>query len=250
MKKTILLLLVFAALQHMQFVVAQTIGELSVSTVTSEAGGNYAPRNVLAIWVEDSEGNFIKTLMAYAQNRRTHLNMWQASTNAAGTEFNTTDAVTGATRNSHASRSALWDGTDFAGNLVPDGNYKLWFELTDKNNTGNFGYVDFTKNAAAQEILPADIPSFNDIIIQWQPDNSVWIGDIKDDNAFFIFDQQNSLLKINIVEFFKVSIFSLTGQLMLTSNQDQISLNQLTPGLYVVVVSTENKTSANKIIIQ
>jgi nitronate monooxygenase len=57
---------------------------------------------VVAIWVEDNQGNFVKTLLAYAQNRKTHLNTWEASTTAAGIPFNTVDAITGATKTSHS----------------------------------------------------------------------------------------------------------------------------------------------------
>ena len=64
-------------------VLAQTPGELTVSVATSETGGNYAPKNIIAIWIEDDGGNFVKTLLAYAQNRRTHLNNWQATTAVA-----------------------------------------------------------------------------------------------------------------------------------------------------------------------
>ncbi len=48
---------------------SQTNGTLSVSVTTGSAGGNYAPRNVLAIWIEDSSGKFVKPLLAYAANR-------------------------------------------------------------------------------------------------------------------------------------------------------------------------------------
>jgi len=53
---------------------AQTTGDLVVTTTTSEAGGNYAPRNIVAIWIENDQGEFVKTLLAFAQNRKSHLN--------------------------------------------------------------------------------------------------------------------------------------------------------------------------------
>jgi len=229
---------------------AQTLGELSVSAYTLEAGGNYAPRNVLAIWIEDSEGNFIKTLMAYAQNRRTHLNIWQASTIAAGSEFNTTDAITGATRNSHANRSATWNGTDFEGNLVPDGDYQLWFELTDKNGTGNYGYVEFVKSSISQDITPVDLPSFYDIVIQWQPDNSVGIQNNTLEDSFLAFDQVNALLHCSIPDYFEISIYDLVGNLQIKSNQKKTSLTHLSSGVYIVAVTTDGKVSAHKIVLR
>lgn len=65
------LLLFFFCIAQIQ---AQTSGTLSVSVTTSSAGGNYTPRNILAIWVEDSSGKFVKTLLVYANARMTHLN--------------------------------------------------------------------------------------------------------------------------------------------------------------------------------
>lgn len=88
-KLTILSILLFNLLLS-----SQTLGELEVSVSTAATGGNYAPRHVLAIWIEDDQGNFVKTLLSYASERRTHLNTWQASTNNAGTEYNTVDAIT------------------------------------------------------------------------------------------------------------------------------------------------------------
>jgi len=38
-----------------------TNGNLSVTVTTSSAGGEYTPRNVVAIWVEDNNGVFVKT---------------------------------------------------------------------------------------------------------------------------------------------------------------------------------------------
>ncbi len=91
---------------------SQTSGELTVAVTTSKAGGNYAPRNIVAIWIENSAGIFIKSLLVYGDKRKTHLNNWQASTSAAGSEYNRVDAITGATKSSHGTRNCTWDGTD------------------------------------------------------------------------------------------------------------------------------------------
>lgn len=105
--------LVILALLFTAPLFAQTYGHLNVNFTSSQAGGNYAPRNIVAVWVEDADGHFVKTLMAYAQNRITHLNTWQAATVAAGSEYNRVDAITGSTRTSHASRSCLWNALDY-----------------------------------------------------------------------------------------------------------------------------------------
>lgn len=73
---------------------AQTCGTLSVSVATSSSGGNYAPRNILGIRIEDNSGKFVKTLLAYANTRKTHLNTWEASTTTAGSVFNSVVDIT------------------------------------------------------------------------------------------------------------------------------------------------------------
>lgn len=142
----------------------KTAGSLSVSSLTSSTGGNYAPRNVLAIWVESNSGTFVKSLLVYAAERKYDLTNW--SSNSSG---NTTDAITGATQSSHAMRTCSWDGTDTNGNTVGDGTYKVCMELTDKSGTGNFHSSTFTKGTSANTQTPANVSSFSNISIIWTP---------------------------------------------------------------------------------
>ena len=68
-----ILVYAFTTVNHVNFnknsketTLTSTPGTLHVTTLTSAAGGNYAPRNIVAVWVEDSNGVFVKTLLAYA----------------------------------------------------------------------------------------------------------------------------------------------------------------------------------------
>ena len=140
---------------------AQTSGELTVTVTTSTTGGNYSPKNIVAIWIEDDAGNFVKTLLAYAQTRKTHLNTWQASTTAAGSPYNTVDAITGATKSSHGTRTCYWNASDVDGEIVIDGTYKIWMELTDKNSTGNFSSFSFVKGDQPEAVIPMGVPSLD-----------------------------------------------------------------------------------------
>ena len=141
-----------------------TSGTLSVSVLTSSNGGPYAPRNVLAIWVENSSGKFVKTLMVYAAERKGDL------TNFMSNSFgNSTDAKTGATLSSHSTRTCSWNGKDASGNLMADGNYKLCFELSDTNGTGTFKSVTFSKDSIATSQSPSNMSSFSNISINWTP---------------------------------------------------------------------------------
>jgi hypothetical protein len=227
---------------------AQTIGELTVSVTTSHAGGNYAPRNIVAIWIENDSGDFIKTLLAYAQNRRTHLNTWQSSTQAAGSEYNVVDAITGATRTSHNTRNCTWDGTDFMGIDVPDGNYRLRMELTDKNSTGNFSTFPFVKGPDQESQNPANKPSFSSVSINWNPIVSdVSISGVKQKVSVFP-NPTTGMLEIKGDRINSVEIRNMLGNLLFTGTDLSIDLSDQLNGIYLLVVNTESGRICKKII--
>ncbi|HJV78648.1 MAG TPA: DUF2271 domain-containing protein [Paludibacter sp.] len=144
--------------------VVNTAGTLTVSALTSSAGGSYAPRNIMAIWIENSSGVFVKTSLAYAAARIQYLTNWVSNSSK-----NVVDATTGATLSSHATRTATWNATNVSGVVVPDGTYKVCMELTDKNGTGNFSTFTFTKGPAAVTLTPTNVASFSNISIVWTP---------------------------------------------------------------------------------
>ena len=142
-----------------------TNGNLSVTVTTSSAGGEYTPRNVVAIWVEDNNGVFVKTLLVNAKRQMRFLTNWLGK----NPDGNSVDASTGATVNSYSTLTATWNGTDVAGNILANGTYRLCIELSDANATGNFSYFVFTKGAAVDKQTPTDKPSFSNITISWTP---------------------------------------------------------------------------------
>lgn len=218
---------------------AQSPGELTVSASTSETGGNYAPRNILAIWVADDEGNFVKTLLAYANNRKTHLNTWQATTTAAGSAYNTVDAITGATKTSHATRNCTWDGTNVSGDLVQDGPYHLWMELTDKNSTGNFSSFAFTKGPSIDQQTPSNKPSFSSIEINWTP--VVSTNDVEETVSVIIYPNPGKgIYSIQGEDVQEVFVRSITGRLIHFSGSQQIDIRDQNTGIYIAYIKTGN----------
>lgn len=227
---------------------AQTQGELTVSTATSDAGGNYAPRNIVAIWVEDDSGNFVKTLLAYAATRITHLNIWQASTVAAGSEFNRVDAITGATRTSHGTRNCSWNATDFNGTLVMDGTYNIWMELTDQNGTGNYSSFPFTKGTNAESLSPANVPSFSSIDINWMPDTA-GVSENNDSYNFVIYPNPSTgIYTIKMDEIGDVVIRNILGSVVYKSKTNTIDISNQPNGVYLITVRVNDKTATAKII--
>ena len=225
---------------------AQTTGELSVTTITSEAGGNYAPRNIVAIWIENDQGEFIKTLLAYAQTRKTHLNTWQATTTAAGTAYNTTDAITGATRSSYGTRQCSWNGTDYNGLAVVDGVYYVWMELTDKNGTGNYSSFSFTKDENSNTQTPDDVPSFASISIVWQP-TGVSLLEISENNISINPNHSNGNYTITGDNIKEIEVRSISGKLILKSKSQNIDISNQHTGIYLVIIKTEKDRIIKKI---
>ena len=227
---------------------AQTAGTLTVSVATSSTGGNYAPKNVVAIWVEDAQGNFVKTLLAYAANRKTHLNTWEASTTAAGSPFNTVDAITGATKTSHATRTCTWNGMDVNGTLVADGSYKLRMELTDKNNTGNFSTFTFTKGVETENLTPANVPSFASISIVWDP----LFASVEDNSfaeSYKVYPNPSTgVFNITGKNVKAVEIRNVAGAIIFEGTSSSIDLSQQPDGIYYLEITTEKGPITKKIM--
>ena len=106
--------------------------------------------NQFAVWIEDYEGNFVKTLYATRytanggyRNRPDSIPTWVRKSNLADMSKTEVDAITSATPRS-GTLSYLWDMTDKDGVPVPSGEYKFFVEgsLRWKNRVLYSGVVD------------------------------------------------------------------------------------------------------------
>lgn len=138
-------------------------GEMTFTVRTVTANGNFSPKHVLAIWVESNDV-FVKTRKAMANQRIQYLYTWGASSN-----FNTVDAITGPTLTSHQTHTVTWDCTDLAGDIVPDGDYVVYTEFTDKHAQGPLYSITFTKGPDSQTLSPPDETYFKDIELTFTP---------------------------------------------------------------------------------
>lgn len=140
-----------------------TAGTVSFTVTTLPAGGNYAPKHVLAIWIE-KDGVFVKTRKAMANARKQYLYTWKASSN-----YNVVDAITGSTLNSHQTHTISWDCTGLDGNVVPDGNYTLKIEFTDKHAQGPLYSIDFVKGTEAVVLTPPNQTNYINMSFSYTP---------------------------------------------------------------------------------
>ncbi len=238
--------LVFSFVFHC---LAQTEGVLTVTVTTSAAGGNYAPKNIVAIWIENEQGSFVKTLLAYAETRKTHLNTWEASTTAAGSPFNTVDAITGATRSSHSTRTCTWNGTDFGGALVADGTYKVRMELTDKNGTGNFSAFTVVKGADPQNYTPANAPSFSSISIVWQPVLTA-VEEESPETKYSVYPNPGSgSFKVRGEDILEIEVLNASGRVVYTGKAASVDISEQPKGIYYVKITTGNGVVMKKVLL-
>jgi hypothetical protein len=132
-----------------------------VTTVSQK--GRYEPKNAGAIWVEDAEGNGIKTLALWASVRIRYLKEY----NTSNAKVDKVDAVTSATLKEHRTHEVTWN-LRAGGQLVPDGMYTIRVEVTDDDVTGENFSVMFLKGAEPRMIRPADGPLYTGVELRYE----------------------------------------------------------------------------------
>jgi hypothetical protein len=149
---------------------SQTTGTFSFTVTTTSTGG-FSPEHLIAIWIENNGATFIKTKMKYGSSgNNDHLGTWVSKSG-----LNVVDAITGATLTSHGTLSFLWNGTNVAGTLVPDGTYNVWLEmawassLTTGKTVNNYA---FTKGPVLFTSNPPNTANFLSLGLTWTPSST------------------------------------------------------------------------------
>lgn len=137
---------------------ACTCDEVTFTVRTTAPGGKYQPRNVGAIWIEDGDGGFVKTLSRWGTLRARWLSRWNDASDG-----DVTDAITGATLSSHETHAVTWDLTDTQGDRIGDGEYSVVIELTDKSGPGPSLDVPFTVGDEPLMVDPEGAAHFHDM---------------------------------------------------------------------------------------
>lgn len=142
-------------------------GTVDIDITTLPNDETYSPKHVLAIWVEDGSGAFVKTLKLRGDKRKEYLSTWTGVSSG-----NTTDAITGATLSSHQAHSLSWDCTDVSGAVVPDGTYTVMVEYTSAHKQGPLSEIEFSKAGDEVTVLPPDETYFKDMQLVYTPDQT------------------------------------------------------------------------------
>lgn len=134
------------------------LSALHVRVRTTSIGGRFAPRNVGAIWIERSSGEFVRTVERWGGVRAKWLLRFVESSGG-----NVVDAITGPTLISHPTHEVTWDLRALDRCEIAAGDYQVVFELTDRNGAGDSLVVPFAKDQSAQTIRGPDAPHFHDV---------------------------------------------------------------------------------------
>lgn len=127
----------------------------------------FAPNNIVAVWIETPTGTFVRTLAQWAATRKQYLLAWNTTSKG-----NNVDAVTGATFTAHGTRTVSWDLRDANKAMVPNGNYVVKMELADRNATSttqnNEGSFPITIGPTPINMTTSG-GRFNKVIINYSP---------------------------------------------------------------------------------
>jgi hypothetical protein len=131
---------------------------------TKTQSGRYEPKNVGAIWIANAQGRGVKTLALWATLRIRYLPDYLKSNPMR----DTVDVVTRATLPTHQAHEVTWNLKGADNQMVPDGQYSVQLEVTDRDAPGQTLSVPFTKRADAEVIKPSDTPYFANIELRYE----------------------------------------------------------------------------------
>ncbi|MHC5056944.1 MAG: DUF2271 domain-containing protein [Planctomycetota bacterium] len=142
-------------------------GEAELTFTTSAFKGKYAPKHVLAVWVTDAKGDFVKTVLLNAKSKKKYLKRW---VDESGKNY--VDAVTSATLKKHGAAVARWDCRDAEGKVVPDGEYHLHIEMASDHKTTVTTpktHIAFSKGPKPTSARPKDLANMKDMKLVYTP---------------------------------------------------------------------------------
>ncbi|MEI8271789.1 MAG: DUF2271 domain-containing protein [Paludibacter sp.] len=222
---------------------AQTAGTLTFK-VTTLAGGTISGAHIQVIWIKNSAGSFVKTLLAYSNSKGNidHLTKWAPG----GTTPSIVDALTGATTSTYGTLTETWNATNVSKTVVADGNYTVWVELSDDPSEVSSSWT-FAKGATAINSTGTATANFTNVSIVWAPVNTS-LNDVELEKLYSVYPNPAiSSIFISGVDINEVEICSITGKSLLYSKEQKIDISLLPSGIYLAVIRTKTGTIIKKI---
>lgn len=257
------------------FLQAQTDGTATF-TFTHAQPEVWFSEDFVAVWVEHSDGTFIKTKMRYVEQENDHLPAFALAAgggaNCLSNSIDITDATTGATLGSGGGAPAawdtyivVWDGKDLSGTLVTDGDYTFFVESAwidgpgDQSDYLSSGFT-FTKGLSDQSLTPADDGVIGSVTLNWVA-NTLGIGDntLANNNILVYPNPSNGVFNINFNNNLvnKLEVIDVLGRSVYQENLNSgaytssksLDLSNNVKGIYILRFYSDSGTSSRKIII-
>jgi hypothetical protein len=233
-------------------ILAQTIS-FTFTTITDN--GPFSPKHVLAVWVEDGNGNFVKSLKVMANKRIQYLYSWNARSGG-----NKVDAITGATLGSHQTHTLSWNCTNLSENIVPDGDYKLVVEFTDQHAQGPKYSIPFTKGSSSVHLTAPNQTNFKDMVVDYSAPVSVG-QQVLDEQLQIFPNPAHGAFTLSMPAdpgaVIHLRILDITGKEVSKQelkagegNSWKIDVSSFRKGLYFLSISAQNQNFARRLIIE
>jgi hypothetical protein len=249
---------------------AQTSGTLTFNFTTLNQGSTEC---VMAVWIENSAGLFIKTKIRYLGNDTAdHLPDYGVKSGGSLSDAmagNVVDATTGATRTSSTSpvawgpKSLSWNGTNVSGALVADGIYKVWVEAAwvdgdpNMHDYINTGY-SFTKGTAINSSVPASDAVLNAMSLTWTP-TGLSLDSVYKTKVAIYPNPSNGVINVAYYEIpvTNINVVNVLGQVVKSIKLDpsksqtseSIDMSGNANGIYIINVSTNETSSGYKVVL-
>jgi flagellar hook assembly protein FlgD len=170
------------------------------------------------------------------------------------------DAVTGATLPSHQTHSIIWNCKGASGTVVPNGNYKMWIEYTDKHAQGPIYSIDFTISGASQHVTPIDQAYFKNMSLDFTPVTTDISSSLMDRKLTILPNPSHGLVFINFSPEtsspVKLNVMDISGHLLLSKtiasaklNNYELDLTKLGKGIYTIKIDTKTSTVSQKLVV-
>jgi len=246
MKK--LFLPIFALCFSAALFAANTAGTLTFK-VTTVSASPLTSSHIQAIWIKNSAGTYVNTLLAYNKTTNIdHLKLWAPT----GSAPSYTNALTGATTSTFGALTETWIAKDVTNTVVADGTYTIWMQAASDVSHSTYLSASsswtFAKGPTAiPQTTQTGTTNFTNVSIQWAPVNTA-INDVEMDKYYSVYPNPAvSSIFVSGSDVKQVEICSLAGQSLIVSNQQQVNISSLPKGNYLAIIRANNGTIVKKI---
>ncbi|MDP2724543.1 MAG: T9SS type A sorting domain-containing protein, partial [Bacteroidales bacterium] len=150
---------------------------------------------------------------------------------------------------SHQTMNIVWDCHDLNGDVVPDGEYVLWVEFTEKHAQGPLTSVAFNKGTEPVHLTPADEANFINMVFDYTP-TGVGIQDVNPKSMITVYPNPSTgvfYLKNEASSVLQVVVYSVSGKVMerkviSPASNYKLDLSGYEKGYYLLRISGNNQT--------